>query len=424
MKIFKFGGGILSDAGAIRQIPEVLKHYPKTRMVIIISAFGKTTNALEKFIHAKYDRREKEAKEILKEIYDYHFSILNDLWNDYNHVAYKDAEKILHQLYVHAEGSQKMSYDQYYDTLICFGELLSSTITHHYLNQSGYENYWLDARELILTDSHFRNATVDFAESKIRVSKRLELLSPSSSKGPQIFLTQGFIGADADKHPSSLGREGSDYTASIFGNILDAEEVIIWKDVPGVLNADPRHFSPTVKIEHLSYSEATELAYYGAKVMHPKTVKPLQNKKIPLRVKPFWEPLESGSLIHTLTDHDNRTASFIFKFDQVLISVSTPDLSFINETTYHEVFGIVSRLSMHVNITQNSALTLSFCVDNHRNLPVLIQELQGKYQLRYNEGLQLITIRHYSNGSKDEVLGGRQVLLEQQSRTVLQMVVR
>jgi aspartate kinase len=423
MKIFKFGGGILGDAKAIRHLPEVLKLYPETDMVIVISAFGKITNALEKYIQFKFEQKDDEAREVLREVVLYHDTILIKLCPDRSDPVFRKVEKLYQQMEVMAEMKLKVRYDEYYDRVIGFGEMLSSTVIHWFLQRTGFENHWLKAGDLVVTDSTFRDARVDFEQSKIKVEEKI-VPELKKSGSPHLFITQGFIGADIKKRPTSLGREGSDYTAAIFGNLLDAEEVIIWKDVMGVLNADPRHFKETVKLERLSYSEATELAYYGAKVMHHKTVKPLRNKQIPLWVKPFWEPRQSGTLIHTPTDHDTRIPSFIFKFNQVLISVSTLDLSFIDEKVYHEVFGIFSRYNFHVNITQNSALTLSFCVDARRSLPDLLSELSRTYKVRYNEGLELITVRHYAPDSKEKVLQGRQVILEQQNRTVLQMVVR
>jgi aspartate kinase len=237
-------------------------------------------------------------------------------------------------------------------------------------------------------------------------------------------VTQGFIGSDPNGKSTSLGREGSDYTASVFANLLNASEVITWKDVPGILNADPKHFRQTIKLDQISYAEATELAYYGAKVIHPKTVKPLQNKGIPLQVRSFLEPEVPGTLIHAGAETDYSIPSFIFKFDQVLISISTRDLSFINEKVFNDVFSLLSRFSIHMNIIQNSALTLSLCVDNHPDLPGLLSELKDNYSLRYNEGLELITIRHFNEKAAELVLQGKQVLLEQHNRTVVQYVVR
>ena len=424
MKIFKFGGGILNDARAIRHLPGVLRLYPECDMVIVISALGKITNALEKFILAKFEHQAEEAHKLSGVIRDYHFSILKELFPAAGDPVHRSVHRLFEKMEVASDMNLKVSYDQYYDRVIYFGEMLSSSIVHAFLKNAGIDSLWLDAREVILTDSTFRDARVDFAGSKEKLDERWSVLQDASTSSERRIVTQGFIGADRQKRPTSLGREGSDYTASIFGNLLDAEEVIIWKDVPGVLNADPRHFPETIKLDRLSYSEATELAYYGAKVMHPKTVKPLQNKQIPLWVKPYWEPGQSGTLIHTPADHDSRIPSFIFKFDQVLISITTRDLSFIDEKVYHDVFGIVTRYHFHVNITQNSALTLSFCVDSRRNLPELLEKLGEGYQVRYNEGLALTTVRHYTAGSREKVLQGRQVILEQQNRTVLQMVVR
>jgi aspartate kinase len=235
---------------------------------------------------------------------------------------------------------------------------------------------------------------------------------------------QGFIGSDPAGRTTSLGREGSDYTASVFANLLDASEVITWKDVPGILNADPKHFRQTIKLDQISYAEATELAYYGAKVIHPKTVKPLQNKGIPLQVRSFIEPEVPGTLIHAGAETDASIPSFIFKFDQVLISVSTRDLSFINERVFNDVFSLLSEYSIHMNIIQNSALTLSFCVDNHPDLHYLLDGLRKNYPVKYNEGLELITIRHFTDKAAELVLRGREVILEQHNRTVVQYVVR
>ncbi len=237
-------------------------------------------------------------------------------------------------------------------------------------------------------------------------------------------MTQGFIASDNLGRSTSLGREGSDYTASVFASLLDAGEVIIWKDVPGILNADPKHFRHTVKLDEISYAEATELAYYGAKVIHPKTVKPLQNKGIPLQVRSFPDPHLPGTLIHAGAGTESIIPSFIFKFNQVLISVSTRDLSFIDEKVFNDVFVLLSRFSIHMNIIQNSALTLSFCVDDHPSFNELIAGLGEQYSVRYNQGLELITIRHFNEKAAALVLDDKQVLLEQHNRTVVQYVVR
>jgi aspartate kinase len=424
MKVFKFGGGILNSAEAVKKIPAVVSMFPGDPLLIVVSAFGKTTNAFEELVSAVYNRT-GEPQVIAGKIFDYHLEILHGLFPGTTHPVYREINEIRIDLSNMILQELPASHAEFYDRVICFGELLSSKIVSHFLAETGIPNSWIDVRGILKTDSMFREASVDWEASQAN-SKRVikPLLAKTGGKSPMI-VTQGFIGSDHTGRSTSLGREGSDYTASIFASLLDACEVIIWKDVPGILNADPKHFRQTVKIDRISYAEATELAYYGAKVIHPKTVKPLQNKKIPLQVRSFLDPKSPGTLIHAGgAGTDPAIPNFIFKFDQVLISVSTRDLSFINEKVFNDVFALLSRFSIHMNIIQNSALTLSFCTDNHPNMMDLITGLQEFYAVRYNQGLELITIRHFNEKAAELVLQGKEVLLEQQNRTVVQYVVR
>jgi aspartate kinase len=423
MKVFKFGGGVLHSADTVRKIPGILGMFNGEPLIIVVSAFGKTTNSLEDLIQSCFNKDGHSAF-LLKKIIDYHAGMLDDLFPDGNHPVYNDIKVYGDELNKIVLSEPIGSFSQFYDQVIVYGELISSRIVSCFLAGQGLENVWIDIRRVLKTDSTFREAVVDWESSQAGADREIRpLLDKQVNKNP-LVVTQGFIASDRQGLSTSLGREGSDYTASILASLLDASLVITWKDVPGILNADPKHFHKTVKLDEISYAEATELAYYGAKVIHPKTVKPLQNKGIPMQVRPFDDPLSSGTLIHKNAATESLIPSFIFKFDQVLISVSTRDLSFIDEKVFNDVFGLLSQYAIHMNIIQNSALTLSFCIDNHTNLHALLAGLQVHYSVRYNEALELITIRHFNEKARELVVQGRQVLLEQQNRTVVQYVVR
>ncbi|MBP6871336.1 MAG: aspartate kinase [Bacteroidales bacterium] len=423
MKVFKFGGGVLNSAGAVGRIPEIIRRYPGIPLVIVVSAFGKTTNALEELIASTISADGRSGR-LFRQIKEYHDEITRQLFPNGN----KEPEIRTGALWNELEritGSEVTgTAAEIYDRIIVFGELISSAIVSVYLNRQGIENTWCDIRTVLRTDSVFRDASIDWEVSEKQSDAILKPLLKSVGGIRPVVVTQGFIGSDDLGRSTSLGREGSDYTASVLASLLDASEVITWKDVPGILNADPRHFSQTIKLERISYSEATELAYYGAKVLHPKTIKPLQNKNIPLQVRSFEEPGQPGTLIQEETGVESLVPSFIFKFGQVLMSVSTKDFSFIDEKVFRDVFSLLSKYAIHVNIIQNSALSLSFCTDSHGHLVELIDGLRDDYIVKYNEGLELITIRHSNDRASEIVLSGREVLLEQHNRVVSQYVVR
>ncbi|MDX9907157.1 MAG: aspartate kinase [Bacteroidales bacterium] len=423
MKVFKFGGGVLNSAGAVGRIPEIIRRYPGIPLVIVVSAFGKTTNALEELIASKISA-DGRSDQLFRQIKDYHYEIIRQLFPGDD----KAPENRIDSLWTELENSTVINAAgtpaEIYDRMIVFGELISSAIVSEYLNRQGIGNTWCDIRTVVRTDSVFRDASIDWEVSERQANTILKPLLKKEGNGRPVVVTQGFIGSDDLGRSTSLGREGSDYTASVLASLLDANEVITWKDVPGILNADPKHFSQTIKLERISYSEATELAYYGAKVLHPKTIKPLQNKNIPLQVRSFEEPDQPGTLIREETGVESLVPSFIFKFGQVLMSVSTKDFSFIDEKVFRDVFSLLSKYAIHVNIIQNSALSLSFCTDSHGHLDELIEGLKDSYLVKYNEGLELITIRHSNDRASELVLHGREVLLEQHNRVVSQYVVR
>lgn len=404
-------------------MPGIIRMFPDESLLIVVSAFGKTTNALERLVDASfYAKAERDG--VLQEILDHHLGIIEGLFPSNAAGIRLEVTPFIDQLKNSIIDVSTKDYAEYYDQVICFGELISSSIIHHFLTGAGIRNHWLDVREVLKTDSTFRDALIHWDLSRDLALKKISPVFQDNPVTREIIVTQGFIGSDIQGRPTSLGREGSDYTASIFANLLDAGEVIIWKDVPGILNADPKHFRQTVKLEELSYAEATELAYYGAKVIHPKTVKPLQNKQIPMQVRSYLDPDEPGTRIHADVTSDQFFPSFIFKFDQVLISVSKKDLSFVNEQLFSDVFELLTKHAVHMNILQNSALTLTLCIDQTSRLEDMIQELQSHYNVRYNTGLELVTIRHYNDKAAEHVLQGKEILLEQQNRTVVQFVVR
>jgi aspartate kinase len=421
MKVFKFGGGILHSAEAVRRIPGIIGMYPGESLIIVVSAFGKTTNALEELIRARF-YGEGDPERILSAILKFQVEILEGLNLSNSEEKSDPCEKLFSQLRSTLAEELPKEFGEFYDRIIGYGELISSLLVQLHLKDSGQECQWFDVRKVIRTDSNFREASVNWEESRENAARIFGRFP--DAPGRKIMVTQGFIGADSLGRTTSLGREGSDYTASVFAGLLEASEVIIWKDVPGILNADPRHFRQTVKLDELSYAEATELAFYGAKVIHPKTVKPLQNRNIPLQVRSFLDPEKPGTLIHSKAPIEQYIPSFIIKSGQTLVTISRRDLAFVDEDMFSRVFGILSKYSIHMNLVQNSALTLSFCIDSTPRLENMVQEMKEHYTIRYNSGLELLTIRHYTPRAADQFLQGHEVLMEQQNRTVMQYVFR
>jgi len=423
MKVLKFGGASVKDAEAVRNVARILRNHCHDNLVVVVSAMGKTTNALEKVV-AAWHAESPELSGYIKEVANYHETIAARLFPDTNHPIHAGLRTLLGQLQVILDRDHTDNFDYAYDQVVSFGELFSTAIVHHFLQSEGLNSNLYDARNLIRTDDTYREGKVDWAETAILINKTLLPIFALPQK--QVVLTQGFIGRNPEGYTTTLGREGSDYSAAIFAYTLEATEMIIWKDVPGLLNADPKYFSITERLASISYREAIELSYYGATIIHPKTIKPLQNKDIPLRVKSFLNPEGEGSLIYRDTSSDSLIPSFIFKVNQTLLSISPRDFSFIDEHNLSEILGIFARLNIHIHLMQNSALSFSVCMDdNERRLKRLFEDLGHKFKIRYNTGLELITIRHYNQATIDRVLqDDKTVLLDMRTRHTAQLVVR
>lgn len=423
IKVYKFGGASLKDAEAMRNAVKILKNYASKPLILVVSAIGKTTNALERIHEARFNGDVKEAIDRLAELENIHMNIVSELFPDKSHQIYSDLHISFNNLRNAVEMIPEPRFDESYDRIVGFGEEIASVIVAAYLSASGLFVELADARKLIITDDNFRDAYVNWDLSKERIQS---LCNRVFGENPEkIILTQGFIGGTEDGRPTTLGREGSDFTAAVFAFCTDAEEMHIWKDVQGILNADPKIMPDAEFLPHLSYRETVELAYYGASVIHPKTIKPLENKRIPLYVRSFLHPEQPGTCIdHDMSD-DRAKASYIFKFNQILISVLPKDFSFINEKNLSDIFSILSRNNTRVRMMQNSAVSFSFCCDvDMVKIPMLLKDLNERFIVRYNENVDLITIRHYADNECKDVIGGRKVLLEQKSRSTHQIIVK
>jgi len=415
----------VKDADAVRNVARILEAFKGEQLVVIVSAMGKTTNALESILSSWYSGNPGPEPGI-RALETYHEEILHNLFPDPAHPVYRRFREWISEVRQFTSRQPSGNYDQDYDQLVSIGELISTTLVHEYLLSERINSRWADVRKLIMTDTSWREARVDWESTSGRIQQ--ELLPVLSGNGEElpVVITQGFLGCTKQGVTTTLGREGSDYSAAILAYALDAAEMIIWKDVPGLLNADPKYFSITEKLSSISYREAIELAYYGATIIHPKTIKPLQNKNIPLRIKSFIHPESEGSVIHENTAKDSLIPSFIFKVNQVLISISPRDFSFIDEQNLSDILAVFADLNIHVHLMQNTALSFSVCVDhNDRKLPELFRLLNEQYKVKYNTGLELITIRHYDQATIDRVMeDGKTILLEMRSRVTAQFVVR
>ncbi len=421
MKVFKFGGASVKDANAVKNVANILKRFQNEKIIVVISAMGKVTNALERLTDAIYYKKENPVI-VLNEIKKYHFDIIDELFSNKNHEIYNEINNVFVELDWATEEEPSSNYNFDYDKIVSLGEIISTKIISYYLNEVSVINKWWDVRDFIQTDNTYREGKVDWSLTQKLVNENL--IPYFKNVENKIVITQGFIGGTSENFTTTLGREGSDYTAAILAFTTNAESVTIWKDVPGVLNADPKWFDETKKLEQISYQDAIELAYYGATVIHPKTIKPLQNKKISLYVKSFLNPDESGTVIN-----DSQTPlnipCFIFKVNQVLLSISPKDFSFIMEENLSDMFNLFAEKQVKVNVMQNSAISFSISIDNdQQKLRALIKALQEKYRVLYNDNLELITIRYYDQATIDRVTKNKQILLEVKSRNTVQLVVK
>jgi aspartate kinase len=422
MKVFKFGGASVKDANAVINVSEILTLYAGQQIIVVVSAMGKTTNKLEEILHSiQVQDRTKFEREI-DELRAYHHAIMHDLFKGNEFSIFQKIEEIIegiNELYSNNNKSEKPGY--LYDQIVSLGELLSSHIVNDYLVELGKKSSWLDARKMIRTDERHQEANVDWEKSKELIQLEVNRTFIQSD----IVLTQGFIGHTADGSTTTLGREGSDYSAGIFAYCCDAENVTIWKDVPGMLNADPKYFQNTKKLEKISFKEAIELSYYGASVIHPKTIKPLQNKNIPLFVKSFIEPLGAGTEIQSETKDDGLIASFIIKQEQVLFSITPKDFSFIDEQNLHGIFELLAKEQIKINLMQNSALSFSILVDAKKvSIPKLLSVLKNTFNVKYNDNLELVTIRHYNTETIESICKDKIVIIEQKTRHTARLVLK
>ncbi|AIG29222.1 aspartate kinase [Flavobacterium psychrophilum] len=416
MRIFKFGGASVKDADGIKNVFDVLQKVGYEDVLLVVSAMGKTTNALELVIKNYFDKS-PALNTSVQEIKTYHNKILLDLFENEEHEVFLDIKDHFADLEYFLRSNKSPNYNFVYDQVVSFGEIISTAILSHYMNFRNINTEWLDVRNYIKTNNTYRDAEVDWETTQKSISK--------IANKKILFITQGFLGADENGFTTTLGREGSDYTAAIFAYCLNAESVTIWKDVPGVMNADPRYFENATLLNQISYREAIELAFYGASVIHPKTLQPLQKKEIPLYVKSFINPLLPGTSVSKGKDLDPKLPCFIVKKHQLLLSLSSIDFSFIMEENISEIFSLLHLHKIRVSLIQNSAISFSVCLeDKFGNFDELKKTLSKKFKLSYNENVSLYTIRHFDEKAFQIVEKNKTVLLKQMSRETMQIVTK
>jgi aspartate kinase len=416
MRIFKFGGASVKDADGIKNVYSVLQTVGYQDVLLVVSAMGKTTNALEIVVN-DYFNQSNTLQSSVQEVKKYHNQILLDLFENDNDAVFTDVNALFADLEYFLSHNKSPNYNFVYDQIVSYGELISTTILSHFMNLMNIETHWVDVRLFIKTDSTYRDAEVDWDITQQNISKNI--------KRNILNITQGFVGSDDNGFTTTLGREGSDYTAAIFAYCLNAESVTIWKDVPGVMNADPRAFENATLLNQISYREAIEMAFYGASVIHPKTLQPLQKKEIPLFVKSFLNPKLAGTSVSKGKDLDPQMPCYILKKNQLLISLSSIDFSFIMEENISEIFALLHKFKIKVSLIQNSAISFSVCVeDKFNNFQDLKSVLSKKFKVAYNENVSLYTIRHFDENATKIIETDKVVLLKQISRETMQVVVK
>ncbi len=421
MQVYKFGGASIATPERMRALLPIID-YGKTPLIVVVSAYGKTTNALEAIVNAANDGKRGDALNKIADLEKAHNYYAAEILTEQ---GFEEIKIKLNEYYTEMhwaiDDAGRQSKDYVYDQIVCIGEILSTSIFSAFLNEQGFKNQWLDARDLIRTDSTYRDPEVDFEFSRKQVQ---ETLVPVLEK-TGIVITQGFIGSTADNNSTTLGREGSDYSAAMFAAMGGAKSVSIWKDVEGLLNADPKLFPNTVKIEEITYDEVIEMAYYGAQVIHPKTIKPLQNANIPLHVKCFLDSNLKGTVIQSKTDTFVYPPLIVLKKEQVLLQITSRDFSFITEENLRNIYNIFYGQHVKINLIQNAAISLVVCVDHREEkIKSLVDELEKDYKVLRNEGVQLLTIRHYTPSIMEEMTKGRVILLEQKTRQTVQVVIK
>ena len=412
MIVYKFGGASVKDSKSIKNILDIVLSANFDNLIIVISAMGKTTNALEKITNLAFNDKDF-SQEILK-LKDYHIEIAVNLVN--NQEIINKINAIFDNIEDAIKKYKSRDFDFFYDQIVSFGEILSTTIISYYLNNEQLTNKYVDSRKIIITDDNYKNANINYKTTA-------ENIKNLTTQNHKIIITQGFIGSTGNS-ATTLGREGSDYSAAVYAYFTNAESLTIWKDVDGILTADPRIFNDTVKLDKISYSEAIELAYFGAQVIHPKTIKPLENKNIPLFVKSFINSYSEGTKITKINEKIKLQPIFIIKENQVLLSISPKDFSFIVEQNLSNIFQILSDFKISANLFQHSAISFSICIDNSQKLKSLIETLNRNYKVKYNLNLQLATIRHYTSDAIDKIVNNKKILVQQKSRNTVRFVMQ
>ena len=421
MLVFKFGGASVKDADAIRNVASILSLYPGKKLTVVVSAMGKSTNKLEEIVTALETKKHKLFVGLVDELEAFHMDIMAALFPEKHFRIYQTIEELFESLKARFElvFSENISFE--YDQIVSLGEVLSSHIVSAFLLEQDFSVQWMDARKLIRTDHTYQEGKVDWKKTEQLIQERMI----PAFQDADILLTQGFIGHTTEGFTTTLGREGSDYTAGILAYCGQAESVTIWKDVPGMLNADPKYFANTKKLDAISFKEAIELSYYGASVIHPKTIQPLQNRNIPLYVKSFLDPKADGTAIQASSSKDHLIPSYIFKFDQALYSFTPKDFSFIVEENLSVIFGKLSALNIKINLMQNSALSFSILVDQKKlKRDEFLALFQADYEVKYNENLSLVTIRHYDDQTIEQVTQGKEIILQQRTRHTARFVLK
>ena len=420
MQVFKFGGASVNSVERVKNVGDILKLYPNEKILVVISAMGKTTNALEKVVNAFYEGKKEEALQLFQQVKQQHLTTAKFLLVT-NAVA---CEEQLNNFFTEAEwllhDKPVRDYDYYYDQVVCIGELLSTSIVAYYLNEIGIKNKWIDVRDIFRTDDNFRDAAIDLEFTEKMINGQIVKLFNDHD----IILTQGFIGSTDENESTTLGREGSDYSAAVFANLLNAKNQTIWKDVPSVMSADPKEFPDATEIHELNYNEVIEMAYYGAQVIHPKTIKPLQNKNIPLYVKCFLDPSLSGTVIHNKS-LKGLPPIIVVKENQVMIELSSRDFSFVEEKPIADLFHLFEKLKIKPNLTQNAAISMICVLDDRKDkIEKLALAASEFFDINVTKGLTLLTIRHYTREIYDKLTVGRKMLLQQRTNETVQVLLQ
>jgi len=411
----------VKDAQAVRNVSHILSLFTQDKLIVVISAMGKTTNSMEEIVDALWKRDEKKYQELVEERYQFHLNIVGELFPEPHFAIYQELETVFDRLKNRYNQPLSENFNFEYDQIVSIGEVISTMIVEAFLKEEGHSTMWIDSRKYIRTNHTYREGEVEWGKTETIIKDQLL----PEFKLKRIAITQGFVGHTSEGFTTTLGREGSDFSAAIYAYCADADSVTIWKDVPGMLNADPKWFDNTVKLDKISFKEAIELSYYGATVIHPKTIKPLQNKGIELHVKSFIDPNAPGTTIQASGNFDHLVPSFIFKMDQVLMSFTPKDFSFIVEQNLGDIFQSLAQQGVKINLMQNSALSFSILFDRSKIDPMeLVDLFKHQYEVRYNEGLELVTIRHYDQATIDRVNVNKDILVEQRTRQTIRMVMK